>query len=1045
MSNLQNLKVYPLHFFYQQLDRKDKFLFGILFACIVFLAVSLLWVGSDPMGMAISVTEVSDQSRENIPLAELHAHYRDLGFSIPAYKEAVSFTAGLIHAKTFLVPLFLLFQVIGWSFLLAASTRIRNWVCYPIYLVFGMHLYFSGYGALLSPGAEMITNGVIIIVFLALAFLFQQEIVRVNLFVRTLIFLVLYGGLNVAMYFLTSWVGLHQLAISGFPILLLVVFFFLFFIGNDLTNLLIFAATNHKEPKKRLGLGIISAIYLGLLAIEFILFQEHGDLGLFKLNIGLRPLHLLALISVFTVATQQNIYPKVRDQFQGNSGFTMLVASLVVVALSSIVFFISQGEILYLRMIERHTIIFLFITGVFHFLYLLINFNKLLEDRVNIYFLTRMPKRLMYFFVVITTLLAAYGMEAKDNRKSYKIAMAAFHNLEGDHTLIQSEMAAAQMVTDFDNFEVHKGVSEDYREQSRQNYQDALYYASGSVKANYNLGCLLVGEKGTEQRVSDLFHNAGKLIDFPHAALNQGNLVAAVGDRKFAKKVFRDYLKKRDSNPWIANNLGMIFRKAGLPDSAIVYLREALLEAPNEGTLYGNLALVYVENDRPQNAKDFFEAGLKLHKISPSLVTNSLFFGTLTRDSVAMPDDLFSRPELAGRESVAFNRALYLYNNGKMSQVQAVLDEIMAPGGVQSKEVSNEVLFLDGVLKYDRGDLVNGISRMEFLAGTDPRFAATAYHFMALQYFKNGCPEMAAEYFRKAAEKGLEDDHFWAGVMEIDAGNHEYAQNQLNLIRVLYPHQWDAVSREMGMLLRAYGHSDLAYTEWDFEDMTFNEAMRIALYSDQAGNTLGLLDNFLTATQLDSTSVLPYLELGRINLKNHNPMAMANLTAGLQIDRGNLPLWVEIGEAKLQAGDLAGAKHLADSLFEAHPDDRGARLLLARTGLAQGDTASAVQELDSLVKDHPLDVEIYQTLGDVLRKQGAAVDGYGIFYLATQLNSRNAVLWYYLAAFARQLGPLGVQDCGSAAVRAIEFSYSSKEKLRIAGEFARELQALSQK
>ena len=104
------------------------------------------------------------------------------------------------------------------------------------------------------------------------------------------------------------------------------------------------------------------------------------------------------------------------------------------------------------------------------------NFGPLIRHRVNFYFLSMMPRKLLYFFVVILAIAGAGILEASGNANSKRIIKETIFNRIGDDLVLHGNLPEAMA-----------------------NYRTSIQEARGSVKGNYNLAILEWSMLGDDQ------------------------------------------------------------------------------------------------------------------------------------------------------------------------------------------------------------------------------------------------------------------------------------------------------------------------------------------------------------------------------------------------------------------------------------------------------------------------------------------------------------------------------------------------------------------
>jgi lipopolysaccharide biosynthesis regulator YciM len=122
------------------------------------------------------------------------------------------------------------------------------------------------------------------------------------------------------------------------------------------------------------------------------------------------------------------------------------------------------------------------------------------------------------------------------------------------------------------------------------------------------------------------------------------------------------------------------------------------------------------------------------------------------------------------------------------------------------------------------------------------------------------------------------------------------------------------------------------------------------------------------ALRKDKTLVRAWIVLGDLEAeRGRSKAALAAWARVPELDRPSGPLVYPQLEATYAAlGRTRGFEEFLRKLLEQRPDDAGARLALARTLAARGDSDEAVAELRRILEREPDDVEARSTLGRLL-------------------------------------------------------------------------------
>jgi tetratricopeptide (TPR) repeat protein len=990
----------PLHYFLSSFPAASRFWFWGVWLLLLLSCGLTLWHHADPVHWALELREVPDTLAEEVPVKTVtSATYRSFELRLNAFRQKVSFSASPLLPAEFPVYLFLALQAIAWSVFLAAITFIRSRWIYLFYGLFVLFFHFSHIAQVIFPADEyhLVELG-LLLSYLGLGYVFQMNYLRWELGGRILVMLglsTLWLGLA---FFLGDWPARHEMTLNAYPFMVLLSVLFFYFIAKEPTNLLVAAATNRPDRRSRLDWRLLLALNLVLLLMEFILIDEYLRFGLFgEFQWSLRPAYLIAIAALFTVFTSQNHYPFLRDVFTTQRVFVFVLLSLSLAVMSFLMLQFTYGDPVLIFTIERLALLFFFGFGVAHVFYLFSNFLPLLRQKFHVYYLLTRGPRISLYIPFLVALIVFISAEGKEGWKSYKLYYHSLINQVADNHWLRGD-----------------------RQKARDFYEMARRISPVSPKANYNLASLDLAEPQQAARAIGYYQEAVSFYAFPHARLNGAQLMAFLGDPQAAIEFLRGGLKEAQADPYLANNLALLYWQAGQPDSAIVAFKQALLSDLSQGGIYTNLAQLYEAYDRPQEAQQFYQAAMASPDPGVAAQLGAHYYQLKSGQALDLPeatgtyDDYF----------LNYNRLLSALDQAEAPLYSPKLKEMV------QENAGPDALLLDAYLMFQQDSIEHAVSRIEFLANSYERHAARSYELLALAYLDRGVPEMARKYFFEAGEAGDPQGYLRAAQMDIDLGRAEPASLRLAELRATYPELWEPVSKELAILLAAYGQPVYAGTEWNLAELSWEEQLRIGIYADSMNQYITALESFRRVLLADSIKVAPFLEMGRIYNRYGDSLALENLRFGLARDSSSVALRSEYVQALLLQGSLVEA----GPWIEALPDSlRATQHLAAAWALARGDTVRADSLWQRVLAAHPLDQQSVlglARLSDARQDYGASL---ALLNPALALNSENPYFWYYYARASRGWGREG--EARFAAKQAVEKAFYPAEQQRWREEF----------
>lgn len=1017
----RKLKVIPIYKFFQIMDLPSKVIFLSLFLGLATLCVGLLLSADDPVKWSMDVVEVPATQQQVVSLADYEANYRTMTAEVQAYKENVIIGPRMIVPKSWMVIAFAIAMALGWTSLLSGASYIKGYGIYGAFLLYGIFSMTERMFEVVYPGVGLIISFGLVVLAAIPAFLLHQGYIKLKFWLRFLIFFVLVGGPYLVLHQMAGWEGLHRASAEAFQIYLFFSLAFLFLVASEINNLVFYLGTNAKKRKYRARSNVLLGVFVVLIGLQFMMLQDALGWRLVKIppDFPFRPMHLVAFSALIMVFTKQNLYPALKD-YINNRGMSFAILGLGLLGMGILFYHSMLGEMLYRYSIERLAIILIFLTSLFHLIYTYFNFGTLLRARINFYYISMMPRKLMYFFVVIATFLIGFGLEASSGFHSRPSFSTSFYNRLADAYLIEGDKAQAMGY-----------------------YNAAVGVAEGGVKGNYNRAILAWTVAENPDLAEKHFQQSTQFLPFAPAYVNLAAMELESGVPGQAMYYLKQGLGKTNDR-YIHNNLAQLYVMIGNPDSAIIHTKEALLLDPDNSTFYGNLASIYMDYERYDEAAKYFKAGLECDPVSPMTVTNAFFLDLAHGVDLGVGEDVVRRPEIRDHLEAWFNLAISRFRRQDMEATRSVLDSLTAsidrglPDSLKGGYRPPELLFLDGCVLFEEGQVQNAITRMEFLDVNYPPLKPYTKHFLGAAYHGQGVPGMAAEYYRKSVTNGRTSDVMSEALMEIDRGNHDYAFMQLNLARAGDSTLLEPVAKEMALLQMARGEYLMASIGFDINSLTRDEWTRVGLYAGKIGNIPAALEAFRKLIVKDSSNVTPYLEMGRISLANNDPLAKDNLQPGLDLEPDNIELQTEMARAYLQAGETNKGLELGRKVLASGLETPEIKLLEAELAIVEKDTGKAIILLDTLQKRHPLLEKVVIQLSILLRSTDREIEAQNLVVESLELNRMSPALELELARVERDLGRIG--EAAKAAKRAMRKEITLDRIKAIQDEFAKEIE-----
>jgi len=1000
--DLKRLPYLPIQYFYFQFDRGQKILFLLALSLVLIAAVFLGFSYENPSYWSLNTYELQNSLPDAAVIEQVESNYRNFEVEFPLYWQQISQAAGPLLPALPPLLVFLCLQVLAWTFVITATTQIKSRWIYLFYFLFLLFIHFSGVHRLWYAEDDLMGRLVefgIILSFLLPAFLFQVNMLKWSSPLRWLTFFglsLLWFGLPISR---GEIVDAHAFMQGGFYYNLFLFIPFLVYVGKDLVNLIVLVGNNRPQKENRWPFWAIMLVIGLLILIEVLWLHEFFDWGILgdDFQLGIRPTHLLLVAGVFYLFTSQNQYHQVKTLLNSQFVFVLFLAAWSIIVLSFLAICLAGADMIFTYTLDRITAVFFTSVTVFYTFFIVANHSGMLKRRVNFYYLLTQPRDFNFFVIWLLSLGAIVVAEGSERWKSFTLITHTYTLNIGDEAWLKGNMERAEKA-----------------------YQLATKNVAKSVKGHYNLGALHMLQSNRVNLAIQSYEAAVKKFDFPYAWLNAAQLLNEKGLTDSATAVLLRAEKRMPQQAQITNKLGLNYWESYRPDSAIAAMKRGLRGNPSDPILLSNLGALYYNYERPKEAAKFIQASLDENRTFNGVWTNVLVW-QLKEGKRITP----SSPEYEKGVSQDFwltyhhflNRDLRQRDTLGLSRLKSIANEAYVP----------EAILLDGwrLLRQDSMEL--GESRLVYLANTRPKQAPKAYYLLGLAHYEKELESKARYYFSRQAD---DNGKYLAALMDLDRGFFQAGSEQLTQIRGESDELFQKCSKELALLLKAYGQDIYAQTEWDLSTLDIDERVRIGVYSDSLGQFAYALENFRQAIDFDSASVAPYLEMGRIfNRYGEHEKAVENLSFGLKKNPESKEIRREMAQAYIQLDQQEEAITYMDTASVLEKD----RMLLASFKLSQGDTAKAESIWLSVYDKNPLFKEVVLRLLDHYYQTGRFAQGFEFISRALIYNDKNPFYWYQYARFARKLEDPEEAEIGVR--KAIDLLPKSETKSMIEKEF----------
>jgi len=981
----------PFNYFIYTFTRPGQLLFWSLWALLVVGVVWMLvnyYVGE---AYVVEWAQLATVRSEIVVVEQVEQNYRFLDQLAPGYSSYISYAATPYKLNEWLLAGLLVFQIVGWSALLAGSSVLKGFWGYALYFLFFFSYFFADLGQMFvgtDPGRAVSLG--ILLLFLIPAYLFKSNSVRLGVPQQFLVFLALHLGLFGAGAALNGIAALHQLATYTYPVTVLLATATFFMVSKDVTNLVVLLGTNHKDPARRWPLWAVLA-GLGVLLLL-------SSLNFMKIVLGwpvpapVPPIVLLGLALVVTVFTTQNVYHQLREILPSQLAFSVLILGGGLLTSGLLMYHLGSGETLLKRQVDYLSAYVMFVVGLLHSIYIIVNFGGQIKAKLPVYYALLMPRvmrfAIIWFFAVSGYLL----LEGTTGWSGFKYTLSIREGLRGDNAYYQNDTATAVI-----------------------HYQYATGYSQINPKANYNAAELLVRQQEEADFISMFYQQAQYIGPMPYAQVNYAHYLTSLNRNKAAVAFLRTLDARGQLSPQGMNNLAAYYFGGDKPDSCILLLQKALRLQPDNGLLYSNLGTEYLYFGQMEAAKKYYEAAADVGRDEHHVMANVYFYEL-------MADTVFAQPPTQADTNVTNQQ--YLYNGSLLAYKLKQYDAADTLAGLLLRQSGEAAyVFLRMLTSAERADGMFDKTFLVYMQQANPEFVALTAHALGVFFFRHRAPEMAAYYLNIAGDNGLVADKVEALRMLVDAGYVNEAYDGFQAMRAAYPEFAIPCTREMNVL-------DVASGDQRVEAMwapTNYEILRMGIASKVFDQPTVATNWYTKLVEANPQLPDPYLLMGEIfeaSKQMNDTAALIQYDAGIEKFPNNLKL--QMARARLLAKMGRGAEAEAVlTKWAAQKDSydyQWARLIVLRY---QKKTTEALKQAEALYKKYPYNPDIILAYADLCQEAKQYKQGYDMILQVLKSNDRNPMIW---RAYALLAHGLNLDSAADALDNALELARSEAER-----------------
>ncbi|PRY13120.1 hypothetical protein CLV24_10634 [Pontibacter ummariensis] len=568
-------------------------------------------------------------------------------------------------------------------------------------------------------------------------------------------------------------VTLHLVSYSSIGTLVATVLFMLW-VSYENVNALVWINTQGKTPERRFSLWqfmLISVLYL--LSLLLLYLRHVGYLkadDLFYLN-GYFIL-LLSTLTGFWGMRQREAYYKNLFHFRPTGAVLYLVFATITFLSIGYAFATANDSltVLYHDLIVYTHLAF----GFGFFLYVMVNFGRLMEERLPVYKVVYEPKKLSLFSFLLISMALCAILVMRTQYRSYFYAQAGYYNYLGDlYTASGNEILAERF------------------------FEESDLYDANNVKANYSLASM---HREAQERNEEVLRLKEALEKRPNPKLYV-RLANLYNEKEyFFEKLYvlQQGAEEFPESAEIYNNLALLYSQTSVQDSTAYYFNLAERFASDEDFVHSNQLAFYTRQAMLDPARAVLEESRKgkYKTLRSNMAALRQLLGQDPESKEAfIPDSL----EAVEDFTLFYNQTISRLNEGDTSRLQAINNYLATPGNQLFFE---DLLYLKGLVHHYNGLPKEGRRLVENLALQSESNSGYYYNALGQWMLEEQNYKAAAAYFKQAKDHGYAQAYLSHGYALALANQPEEAVQALEEVAFAENEAATAVAQDLAALLQ---------------------------------------------------------------------------------------------------------------------------------------------------------------------------------------------------------------------------------------------------
>ncbi|HEY4651981.1 MAG TPA: hypothetical protein VIG72_11240 [Pontibacter sp.] len=508
---------------------------------------------------------------------------------------------------------------------------------------------------------------------------------------------------------------------------LVVALLFMIWVSYENVNALLWINTQAKTPERRFSIWqfiLITGLYLTNLLLLYLRHMGYLQLDFIYLNGFL--ILLLSIVTGFWGMRQREVFYGKYFPFRPTGAVLYLVFTIITLLSIGYAFATANDP---LTVLYHDLIIYTHLVyGAVFFLYLLLNFARLLKERKAVYKVVYEPRMftLFSFFLMSTVIMAI--LVIRSQYRTYFYAKAGYYNYLGD------------LYTATDNAVLAKRF-----------YEESDVYDINNVKANYSLASMY---RTASQRNNEILHLKGALGKRPNPKLYVR--MANLYDEKqyFFEKLYvlHEGLNKFPESGELYNNMALLYMQTSVTDSVEYYFNLAQKYSSQPEAIQSNMLAFYTKQAMLEPARQLLAKAQtgEYKSLRSNVAVLRQLLGTNTSASAK---DRFAPDSLEQVEdfTLFYNQTLTSLGQDDTTQLKYIDRYLQSPGNQLFQE---DLLYSKALVHHYNGRPKEARNTAENLALSAAERSGYYYNALGIWMLEEENYRAAAHYFGLAKEHG---------------------------------------------------------------------------------------------------------------------------------------------------------------------------------------------------------------------------------------------------------------------------------------------------